>query len=211
MLPRESVLARLGASRETAERLDVYVALLLKWQGRINLISRRTIGDIWSRHILDSGQIWLVKPRLGYWCDMGSGAGLPGLVVAILGAEEVALREVLLVESNAKKCAFLREAIRATGVRARVMGERIEQAADAGMPCDVVTSRALASLQELFRLSSKLFMNGAHGLFLKGQEAAAELTESRKSWNVQATLLQSISDPTGRIVHVTALSRREPD
>jgi 16S rRNA (guanine527-N7)-methyltransferase len=208
-MDRETVLKQLEVSRETTVALDAYVELLKKWQLRINLVATSTLPDIWRRHILDCGQVVNLAPATARaWVDLGSGAGLPGLVIAILLKERASGASVTLIESNGKKCAFLREAIRVTKAPATVTAGRIEDAVIRGMPCDIVTARALASMQDLFALASPLFMSGAQGFFLKGQDVAAELTESAKSWNVQANLLRSMTDPEGRIVHVTALSPR---
>jgi 16S rRNA (guanine527-N7)-methyltransferase len=212
MVNRIEVLSSLGVSRETSAMLDAYVDLLSKWQRSINLVSPKSMEDLWRRHILDCGQLVGLAPRYARnWVDLGAGAGLPGLVVAILLKESGDHSRVTLIEANGKKAAFLKEAIRLTGVRAQVIQGRIEDAVNSGIPCDIVTARALAPMQELLRLSSTLFMNGAQGYFLKGQDVEAELTDSAKSWKMQVQLLRSLSDPNGRIVHVTALSKRAPD
>lgn len=213
MRSEQHVLKVLDVSRETAGRLRAYVELLLKWQARINLVAPSTLDDIWSRHILDSAQLLaLAPPTARYWVDLGSGAGLPGLVLAILLAERPDA-SVKLIESNQKKAAFLKEAIRATGAPAQVLGARIEEAIAAGGvgPCDVVTARALAPLADLLRLSSPLLMKGARGLFLKGRDVEAELTEAAKSWTMQAEFIPSQTDSSGRIVRVTALAPRQPN
>mgnify|MGYP000860386708 CR=1 FL=1 len=207
------VLETLNVSRETSERLKTYVELLRKWQSRINLVAESTLSDVWRRHILDSAQLLpLASPDARNWIDLGSGAGLPGLVLAIL-LRERAGAFVTLIESNRKKSAFLAEAIRVTQAPARVLTVRIEQAISRQNPlsCDVVTARALASLPQLLNWASPLLMAGAQGLFLKGQDVDAELTEAAKSWNIKMELLPSQSDPSGRIVCVKALASRQPN
>lgn len=203
---------QLGVSRETFDRLSTYVDLLRSWQQRINLIADSTLGDIWRRHILDSAQLLPLAPLSARkWIDLGSGAGLPGVVLAILLAERGG-GSVTLIEANQKKSAFLTEAIRVTGAPATVLNKRIEAALSGPnrIACDVVTARALASLTDLLRLASPLLMAGAEGLFLKGRDVDAELTEAAKSWNMDMGLLPSQTDPNGRIVRVRALASRPP-
>lgn len=212
-MDRATVLETLNVSRETADRLTAYVELLQKWQKRINLIADSTLSDIWGRHILDSAQlVHLAPPSALGWVDLGSGAGLPGLVLAILLRERSGA-SVTLIEANQKKCAFLREAIRVTDAPARVLSQRIETAlsADVIRSCNVVTARALAPLPQLLTWASPLLTKGALGLFLKGQDVDVELTEAAKSWTMDAELLPSQTDPHGRILCVRALASRQPN
>lgn len=210
---QDVVLETLNVSRETSERLMAYVDLLRKWQSRINLIADSTVSDIWRRHVLDCAQLLpLASPQAKHWVDLGSGAGLPGLVLAILLSERPGA-SVTMIESNQKKSSFLAEAIRITRAPARVITARIEQAIteQSALPCDVVTARALTSLSNLLDLASPLLMAGAQGLFLKGQDVDAELTEAAKSWKMNVELLPSQTDPSGRIVCVRALASRQPN
>jgi 16S rRNA (guanine527-N7)-methyltransferase len=206
---RERALALTDVSRETLERLDRFVALLLAWQKTTNLIASSTVPKLWTRHIADSLQLIALAPQARRWVDLGSGAGFPGLVIACALAETPGAM-VHLVESTAKKAAFLREAARVTGASAQVHGERIASfaAAFAG-PADVVTARALAPLPALFEYCAPLLgKTGAVGLFPKGQGVDLELQDASKSWIVNAELLPSRTDPQGRIVRVQDLRPR---
>jgi 16S rRNA (guanine527-N7)-methyltransferase len=189
-------------SRETEQRLDRYVALLHEWQPKTNLIAPSTVGAVWTRHVADSLQLLAIAPRARIWIDLGSGGGFPGIVLACaLAAESDAM--VHLVERNTKKAAFLREALRVTGGCGKVHLTDIENFVDSNPPAaDYVTARALAPLNVLLRLASPLLQRGAKGLFLKGQDVEAELTEATKYWTVQAKLHPSRTSPDGRIVEI---------
>jgi 16S rRNA (guanine527-N7)-methyltransferase len=191
-------------SRETSERLDRFVDLLLRWQRTSNLIAPSTVSRLWTRHIADSLQLIELAPQARIWIDLGSGAGFPGMVLAIaLTGTPGAM--VHLIESNTKKAAFLREAQRVTGAPARVYLQRIEDftASFEGV-ADIVTARAVAPLKPLLAQCFPLLgKSGATGLFPKGQHAELELEDAAaqmKSWNLHATLAPSRTDPAGRIV-----------
>jgi 16S rRNA (guanine527-N7)-methyltransferase len=205
---REAALALLPVSRETLDRLDRFVATLLTWQRRINLIAPASVRATWTRHVADSLQLLSSAPSAKIWLDLGSGAGFPGLVIACALGEKPGAR-VHLVESNGKKAAFLREAVRVTGAPAVVHQARIEQM---GMkveePIEVVTARALAPLNELLVLAEPWLKRGAQALFPKGQDIGAELTEASKYWNIKAVLVPSKTDPRARIVSVNRAERR---
>ena len=179
-------------------------AELRRWQAIKNLVSPSTIEDVWPRHIADSLQLVDLTPDACTWVDLGSGAGFPGLVIAIATAERPR-SHVHLIESNGRKCAFLRHAARATAAPVTVHNARIEAIAPglAGT-VDVVTARALAPLSKLLAWSQELLKSGALGLFPKGREVAAELTEAEKSWRFKAELLPSRTDSEARIVRVTS-------
>jgi 16S rRNA (guanine527-N7)-methyltransferase len=204
---RAEVLAEFDVSRETAARLDRFVALLLNWQNKANLIGRSTISSLWRRHIGDSLQLLpLAAARSRVWADLGSGAGFPGLVIgcALVGVEGP---RVHLIESNAKKAAFLREAGRETAAPVVVHATRIESIEPELMP-DIITARALAPLDQLLRLAAPMLTKGAQGLFLKGQDIEGELTEATKHWNIDADIVPSRTSTTGRILRVRGLSPR---
>jgi 16S rRNA (guanine527-N7)-methyltransferase len=205
---RDRALTLTPVSRETLARLDRMVAVLLDWQGRINLVAPSTVPTLWTRHIADSLQLLALAPQARRWVDLGSGAGFPGLVVACALADE-ADAVVHLVESNTKKAAFLREAARHTGAPATVHAVRIEEFVQkfAG-PVDIVTARALAPLDRLLKLASPMLKLGAQGLFPKGQDVEAELTKASKYWNIDAELVPSKTNPSSRIVVVSGLRRR---
>lgn len=205
---RAEALRLTPVSRETLRRLDLFVETLLTWRAKTNLIAASTIPHLWTRHIADSLQLLDLAPGARTWVDLGSGAGFPGLVIACALAE-TPRANVHLVESNAKKAAFLREAARLTGAPAVVHAERIETFAAAfSGPADVVTARALAPLKMLLDQSVSLLTTGALGLFPKGQDVDAELTEATKYWTIKVNLAPSRTDSNGRIVVVRALERR---
>jgi 16S rRNA (guanine527-N7)-methyltransferase len=190
-----------GVSRETRERLEAYVALLGQWNPRINLVGPRTLEDVWRRHIQDSAQLRpLVPDTARILLDLGSGAGFPGLVLAILGVPEVHL-----VEADLRKAAFLREAARVTGTAATVHAQRIE--ATAPIRADVVTARALAPLPNLLDHAERFIATHSILLFLKGQGAAEELTHAQKAWKMRATHVPSATDPSGTILRLEGVTR----
>ena len=189
-----------NVSRETISRLKTYVDLLLTWNKRINLIAKSTEADVWRRHILDSAQLYPLIPQdCLSLTDLGSGAGFPGLVLAIMG-----VKGVRLVESDARKAAFLREASRITESKAIVLNQRAE-AVTSG-PVDVVTARALAPLADLLTLAQPFLGPKTTCLFLKGQHIEAELTQAHKMWTISVDSRPSRSDPTGTIVRVREVS-----
>jgi 16S rRNA (guanine527-N7)-methyltransferase len=203
---RDRALALTPVSRETLDRLDRFVALLLAWQQHTNLISRSSVPTLWTRHIADSLQLVGLAPSTARaWVDLGSGGGFPGLVVACALADTEGAR-VHLVESTGKKATFLREAAHAIGVPAIVHGERIEDFVDkTGESFDVVTARALAPLPDLLGMAYPLLKSGALGLFPKGQDVAVELTAAAKYWKIQSSLIRSRTDSKGQIVMVRGI------
>ena len=191
-----------GVTDDTRERLEVYVHLLRRWGERINLVGRASLDDPWRRHVLDSAQLHPLLPADGgAVLDLGSGAGLPGLVLAIMGAPLVQL-----VESNGRKCAFLARARRETGVDVRLHHCRVEELTP--FPAGVVTARACAPLPGLLGLARPFVEGGGMCLFLKGRKADKELTESAKKWTMDVTRTTSLSDPSGVILKVENLSLR---
>jgi 16S rRNA (guanine527-N7)-methyltransferase len=197
---RARALALVPVSRETVARLDNFVTLLMQWQQHTNLIASSTEPVLWTRHIADSLQLMALAPDAKIWVDLGSGAGFPGLAIACALAD-TAGAWVHLVESNTKKAAFLREAASVTGAPAVVHAERIADfAKHAPDAIEVVTARALAPLAKLLAQAYPLLKTGRRGLFPKGQDVAAELTEAAKCWRIQATLAPSRTDPHARIV-----------
>ena len=206
---RARALALIAVSRETEERLDALVACLLRWQQTMNLIASSTVPKLWTRHIADSLQLLPLAPSASVWIDLGSGAGFPGLVVACaLAGQNGAV--VHLVESIKKKCAFLREAIAATGAPAIVHCERIEDfAKHFNGPADVITARALAPMPVLLGYVQPLMKTGAQALLLKGQDIEAELTDSSKYWNIRASLVASKTSASGKIVIIGGVESRE--
>ncbi len=200
-LTRDGFARVFPVSRETLERLDAYVALLRAWNRRINLVGRDTLGDVWRRHILDSAQLLPLLPdKARVLVDLGSGAGLPGLILSILGVPEAHL-----VESDLRKAAFLREAIRVTAAPAVLHAQRSDRVPP--LAAEAVTARALAPLPDLLDLAAPFL--GAHSicLFLKGRAVEEELTLAAKSWKMRVQRLPSVSDPTGTILRLEGLGR----
>ena len=192
-------------SADTLARLDKFAALLTDWQRRINLIAPSTLPNLWTRHIADSFQLLRHAPKAKIWVDLGSGAGFPGIPIACALAQTPD-SQVHLIESNGKKAAFLREVLRITAVPAVVHAERIENFGDSfGGKADVVTARALAPLKSLCDQAFPFIAKGAIGLFLKGQDVEAELTEAAKYWTVEAELKPSVTSRDGVIVMISSL------
>jgi 16S rRNA (guanine527-N7)-methyltransferase len=200
-LGREGFARVFDVSRETLDRLDAYVELLRLWNQRINLVGRDTMGDVWRRHILDSAQLFRHIPRQARTLvDLGSGAGLPGLILSILGVPEVHL-----VESDLRKAAFLREAVRITGAAATLHALRSDKVAR--LKPDVVTARALASLPDLLDIAAPFLSPHTICLFLKGRSVEEELTEADKTWKMKIERLPSVSDPSGMLLRLEGLAR----
>jgi len=190
-----------NVSRETLERLSAYVDLLEQWNRRINLVGRNTMGDLWRRHILDAAQLWpLLPPRTRVLVDLGAGAGIPGLVLAAMGVPEVHL-----VESDQRKAAFLREAIRVMRVAVTLHPDRIEKLPQ--FAADVVTARALADLSELLDLAEKFLSKRSVCLFLKGRSVGEELASVRASWSMSIEEIPSRSDPNGVVLKLGGIQR----
>ena len=190
-----------GVSRETLSRLEAYAGLLAQWAARINLVGRNTLGDVWRRHFLDSAQVAAHLPAsASSLIDLGSGAGFPGLVLAVLGVPGVEL-----VEADARKCAFLREAARVTRAEIRIHNARIESLPAAAM--DVVTARACAPLDKLLDLSERFIGPKTRCLFLKGERAGEELTAARHGWTMEASCHPSRADPSGVVICLERIAR----
>jgi 16S rRNA (guanine527-N7)-methyltransferase len=191
-------------SRETKEKLELLERELRRWQAIKNLVGPATLDRIWDRHIVDSLQLLDLAPEARTWLDLGSGAGFPGLVLAIAGAER-GLR-VHLVESNSRKCAFLRHVVRLAGAPATIHEARLEAVIPGFVGrADVVSARALAALPLLLEWTEPLLKAGAIGLFPKGRDAEIELTEARKRWTFAADILPSRTDSEARILRITSI------
>ena len=196
-------------SRETEKRLDRFVALLIEWQAKFNLVAASTMPIIWTRHVADSLQLLDHAPGAKIWADCGSGAGFPGIPVACVSAETPGVH-VHLIESVGKKANFLREAVRVAEIPAVVHHMRAENFGDSyGDKVDVVTARAVAPLKTLCDQTFPLIRRGAIGLFPKGQDVDAELTEAAKYWTIEAEKLPSKTSPQGCIVKIRRLTPRK--
>lgn len=181
------VEAILDVSRETSARLETFVSLVRKWQPVENLISPTTLPHIWARHVADGAELYELFPKTMRFADLGTGAGFPGMVLAILGAGRPGFH-VELVESNQRKCAFLRTAIRKTGAAATVHHGRVEQVVpmlwqDGVNLNDCVTARALAPLSTLIGYALPQLARGAFAAFHKGEDWQREVEEARQLWD----------------------------
>jgi 16S rRNA (guanine527-N7)-methyltransferase len=189
-----------NVSRETFSRLKAYAGLLAEWNARHNLVSARSLDEVWHRHFWDSAQLApLIPADAKSLIDLGSGAGFPGLVLAIMRPE----LKVVLTDSIAKKCRFLEEVVARTSVSAEVRNARMESLAPARF--DVVTARACAPLAMLLTYAQRFQGPATVNLFLKGQSVEVELTQARKSWRMQVVKHPSLTDPTGTILEVREL------
>ena len=206
-MPRETQLGPLGfaelvpVSRETLARLEAYAGLLTQWSARTNLVGRDTLPDLWRRHILDSAQLCpLIPASARSLIDLGSGAGFPGLVLAILGVPSIEL-----VEADSRRCAFLREAVRITGANVAIRACRIQGVPP--HPVDVVTARACAPLDRLLDLAEPFLGPDTLCLFPKGQRFEEELTVAREGWTMSVSVEQSLSDRRGVILRLQQVVR----
>ena len=252
--------AAFAVSRETIAHLITYETLLRQWQTAVNLVATSTLDAIWQRHFADSAQLLDLAPAARTWVDLGSGAGFPGLVVAIMLADTAAApasgsggglapgavsgsptaslaahaaagvaaralaggpaaasgvsTAVTLVESDTRKCAFLREVARRCGIAVDILSTRIESAATQSklQPPDVVTARALAPLDKLLSLAAPLFSPCSIGLFLKGRDAGSEVEAARRIWTFDSELIPSRTERAARIVRISSFepNRKEP-
>lgn len=193
--------AVINVSRETLSALEAYLTMLARWQKAINLVGPKTLADPWRRHLLDSAQVFqLLPPTAGPLYDLGSGAGLPGLILAIMGCSDVHL-----VESDQRKAQFLREVSRHLNLPVHIHASRIEN-----LPhgcANIVTARALAPLSQLLDLAAPLLRPDALCVFPKGEKARDELTEARKSWSMCADIVPSLSDPSASILKLRNVER----
>lgn len=201
----EQLLRDVPVPRGTVARLEKHRELLAAWAPRINLIGPQELGHYWRRHALDCLQLLAHAPEAPRWIDLGSGAGFPGLVLACALAERESA-DVLLIEPNTKRAAFLREALRATAAPARVLPIRAEQLQLNAQEVPIITARALAPLDRIIHSAREMFARGAIGLFLKGAEAEQEIAHARCSWSFEASLSPSLSDPRGRIVRLEGVA-----
>lgn len=202
----ETVAERFDVSRETLDRLSTFVDLLLIWNRRINLISRGTESTVWHRHVLDSAQLWSLRPATAcHWLDLGSGGGFPGLIVAILAHEQAPELKVTLVESDQRKAAFLGVAARTLDLSVTICAERLEQCP--AFAADVLSARALAPLSRLLEMTAKHRQPGGTGLFPKGETVHKEIVEAGRLWRFEHRLHPSVTDPAAAIVEVGALAR----
>ncbi|MBX3531483.1 MAG: 16S rRNA (guanine(527)-N(7))-methyltransferase RsmG [Rhizobiaceae bacterium] len=195
---------RRDVSRETLARIEIFMSEFERWAARINLASPSTLPHLWERHVLDSAQLIAIAPQARRWLDLGSGGGFPGAIVGILMSEHVD-GSAVLVESNAKKAAFLRTALGLAGAPTQVEQARIETCRAIGRDFDVVTARALAPLRELLNLASPWLQRGATALFHKGRDYRREIQQSRDAWDYDLLEHRSVADPESVILEIRNL------
>ena len=199
---RHRAFALVPLSPETEARLAVYVDLLARWRKATNLISEASFAEVWTRHIADSAQLLALAPHARRWVDMGSGGGFPGMVIAIQLAD-VAGARVHCIESDRRKCAFLREVARAAGAPAEIHAARIESIDPQALaPVDAVTARALAPLPRLIEFAKVWIAHGAVGVFPRGRSAEAQLETHPAAPDLAIDLVASKLDPEAAIVRV---------
>ena len=199
----EEFASKSGVSRETLSRLKAYIGLLTDWNTRHNLVSEASLKDVWQRHVWDSAQLApLVPEKAKTLADLGSGAGFPGLVLALLLQDRLA---VTLYEATRKKADFLRTVAERLGLCVAVRSERIEEAAR--IRFDVVTARACAPLPKLLEYAQHFAGPGTVCLFLKGQNVGVELTEAHKSWRMKVRQYPSLTHPFGAILEIRELGQ----
>lgn len=196
----------LNVSRETLERLSHYLGLLQKWNPAINLVSKSTLENAWSRHFVDSAQIYSLAPNSWTsWVDLGSGGGFPGAVIAILAHELKPLAQMTLVESDQRKATFLRTVLRETGVNASVLSERIENVP--GLASDVISARALADLGKLLEFAELHGTEDTTCLFPKGVNWEKEVEAAQESWSFTYTPITSVTDANAVVLKIGELKR----
>ncbi len=199
-------LAERNVSRETEGRLLVFVDLLGKWTQKINLISKSTASDIWRRHILDSVQIYDFAPnKFSLWLDIGSGGGLPGVVVAALAAQFEPGARIVMIESDQRKAAFLRTALRELGLGGDVLANRID--AMAPMGADVLSARALAPLDQLLAFTERHLKPGGTAIFPKGKTVDQEIADASTNRLFQIEKHASVTDADARILTIKDIKR----
>lgn len=201
-----SSVAGLDVSRETLQSLEDFSALVCRWNPAINLVSKATLPDLWSRHIVDSAQLFQRCPLdAKLWLDIGSGGGFPGIVVAVLAKELRPNMAVALVESDLRKATFLREAGRHLSLALQVHSVRVESLPPAN--ADVLSARALAPLAALLESADKHLAKSGVALFPKGGQHNSEIAEARKDWSFDLTLLPSLSDEKAALLEIRNVRR----
>lgn len=202
----KKIMPDFDVSRETIERLKAFVRELTRWNKAINLVSPKTLSEVWSRHILDSAQLLDEVPSATkHWVDLGTGGGFPGLVVAILAKELRPALSMTCLESDKRKAAFLASQVRALGLTAKIIPERIETTAPQN--ADVVSARALAPMDRLLELAHPHLSKNGLALFLKGANCSREISEAKTHWRFRFDVIPSKTDQAGAIVKLGDLER----
>lgn len=202
----DRLISTFDVSRETLERLEVFDALLKKWNPAINLVSKRTLDEVWTRHILDSAQLFAkADAKTKAWADLGSGGGFPGLVIAILALQKAPEMRVVLIESDQRKATFLRAVVRELSLNAEVLADRIE--AISPMGADVVSARALAPLPQLLEYAARHLAPSGCALFPKGATWKDEVQQAKDLWNFELEAVPSLTEPSATILKLKGISR----
>lgn len=200
----KAILDDLGVSRETFERLATYVELVKRWNPKINLVSRKSLDEIWVRHIKDSVQVYRCARPFENWVDLGSGGGFPGMVCAIMAVEDAPKAQFTLVESDQRKSAFLRNAARVCGVNCSVISKRIEVVDP--LNSDILSARALADLRTLLSFCDRHLCKSGLALLPKGEKWKKELEEAREEWNFDVDPITSLTEPQAVILKIKGVS-----
>lgn len=203
---RADFSGKISVSRETMQRFDLFAGALVKWNPSINLVARSTLPVMWTRHFLDSAQLWEVaKIDAGLWLDIGAGGGFPGLVMAIMGVEKAPKLRFILVESDARKSVFLQTVVRNLDLKAEVLPERIEQIQPLG--ADILSARALAPLTGLLEYADRHLKPKGHALFMKGAAYRQERDEALEKWSFRAEEYPSITDGKAVVLKLGDIAR----
>jgi 16S rRNA (guanine527-N7)-methyltransferase len=195
-----TLIEELNVSRETIEKLEIFDELLKKWNPKINLVSRKSLPDVWTRHIVDSLQVYRCVEPAGHWVDLGSGGGFPGVIVSIIASIENPGLQVSLVESDQRKSAFLRTVLRETASKGVVITERIEKAEP--LEADVLSARALADLSKLFEFSKRHLKAEGMALFPKGASWKKEVSDAKQEWNFDFEAVKSMTEPSAVVLKI---------
>lgn len=194
-------------SRETLERLEIFEALTRKWTQKINLVAPSTLDDFWLRHVEDSAQLWnLRSTKASTWVDIGSGGGTPGLVIAAIAAELAPSLKVTLVESDTRKCVFLRQSAREMGLSIQVENKRVESLTSP--PADILSARALATIDQIFSWTQQLTDLSTVFILPKGKTAQQELDAATESWSFEYLTSKSATDPEASLLKLWSVSPR---
>ena len=198
-------VGRLVVSRETFDRLKTFESSIVKWNPKINLVSKSSLADVWTRHIVDSVQVWEAARVGTNWFDLGSGGGFPGLFIAALMAEHSPGGKVTLVESDKRKSAFLRSAAREMSLDVTVISERIESIPPA--QADVLSARALADLSKLLAFVELHLAPSGVAVFPKGESWKNEVDKARQEWRFDLESSTSWTEPRAAVLRITGVSR----
>jgi len=201
----QKLLEQLNVSRETIQRLEIFEQVIRKWNPKINLVSRSSLEDLWTRHIIDSIQVFRSAPETDQWLDIGSGGGFPGLIVGIMAADENPEMAITLIESDQRKSVFLRTAARECGFKINVISERIEKVDALGT--NVLSARALADLNTLLSFATHHLDADGVALFPKGVTWKKELEEARLYWRFDVEPITSLTEPDAVILKVRGVAR----